>query len=708
MPTRIEEMLRFSGANRLPVILQSEIAECGLACLAMIAGFHGHHTDLVTLRKKFAVSNHGTTLKQLINMAARLELTGRALKLDIGQIGQLQLPCILHWGMDHFVVLKKVKRTSLVLHDPEFGERIVPLGEVNANFTGVALELTPTKEFTPENNQQKLLLGHFWSKISGLKRSLGNIFVLAFLLQFFAIISPLYMQTVVDDVLLRNDQYLLMTLAIGFGLLLIIQTATSFLREHLVLQLANTLNVQMAANLFRHLIRLPMEYFSVRHMGDIVSRFGSLNSVREILTTGVLTAVIDGILALVTLIVMLVYSLRLSLVVLVAVGLYALLRYLLFRPLRVLTEEQIAASARQDTHFMETVRAIQTIKLFEKESDRQSQWQNVLVNAVNKGIRIERWNINYQTANQLLFGLEALVVVYFAAIDVMQGIMSLGMFYAFMTYKTRFTGSVNSFIDKIIDIKMIDVHLGRLADIAFTEQDRNIRHSDSTAPLSIGDVGSETSSKGHIEVRNLSYSYGENEPAVLFDLSFTIAAGETVAITGPSGCGKTTLIKCLMGLFQPSEGEIYVDGLTLGKNPQFRSQIAAVMQDDQLLSGTIAENIACFDPDINMPKVFSCANMACIHEEIIAMPMQYNTLVGDMGSSLSGGQQQRLILARALYREPRILFLDEATSHLDTTNEALISERIKQLSMTRILVAHRPETIKTADRIIALEKRSHL
>lgn len=699
MAERIQDKLNFSGSRRLPMLLQSEIAECGLACLAMIAGYHGYQTDLVTLRKKFALSNHGTTLKQLINMASRLHLSGRALKLDIGQLGQLQLPCILHWGMDHFVVLKKIKRSSLVLHDPEIGERIVPLGEVHAKFTGVALELIPTEEFTPENNQQRLKLKHFWSRISGLKRSLGNILTLAFLLQFFAIISPLYMQTVVDDVLLRNDHYLLVTLALGFGLLLIIQTGTAFLREHLVLQLASNLNVQMAANLFRHLIRLPMEYFSVRHMGDIVSRFGSLNSVREILTTGVLTAIIDGILALVTLMVMFFYSLHLTVVVLIAVALYALLRYLLFRPLRILTEEQIAASARQDTHFMETVRAIQTIKLFEKENDRQSQWQNVLVNAVNKGIRIERWTINYQTANQFLFGLEALIVVYFAAVDVMQGIISLGMFYAFMSYKVRFTGSVSSFIDRLIEIKMLDVHLGRLADIAFTEQDKHVKATECDTVSS----SQKTLIEGHIHVRNLSYSYGENEPPVLFNLNFSIQPGETVAITGPSGCGKTTLIKCLMGLFSPSEGEIHIDGQLLNQRSRYRSQIAAVMQDDQLLSGTVAENIACFDPDINMEKVYSCAHLACIHEEIMAMPMQYNTLVGDMGSSLSGGQQQRLILARALYREPRILFLDEATSHLDTNNETLINDRVKKLPMTRVLVAHRPDTIRSADRVITLE-----
>lgn len=702
MNKRIEHMLNFGSGKRLPIILQAEIAECGLACFAMIASYHGYQTDLVSLRKKFVISNHGTNLQQIMNMASRLELAGRALKLDIGQLGQLQLPCVLHWGMDHFVVLKTLKRNNAIIHDPELGERKVNLDEISAKFSGVALELTPTSEFIAEKVKNTLSLNHFWSKITGLKSSLTNILVLALLLQFFAIISPLYMQTVVDEVLLRNDTYLLVTLAIGFGLLLFIQIGTSFLREHLILQLANSLNIQMASNLFRHLIRLPMEYFSMRHMGDIVSRFSSLTSVREILTNGVLTAIIDGLLAVITLVVMLLYSPRLTFIVVIAVFTYALLRYLLFRPLRVLTEEQIAAAARQDTHFMESVRAIQTIKLFEKENDRQSQWQNVLVNSINKAIRIERWNINYRTTNQLLFGLENLIVIYFAALDVMDSVITLGMFYAFMNYKARFTSSVNSFIERVIEIKMLDVHLGRLADIAFTAQDEHIKAKENSPQIASIAEHTLPPLLGNIEVRNLGYRYGENEPPVFHNVNFTIEAGETVVFTGPSGCGKTTLVKCLMGLLTPYQGNIYIDGQELNKIPYYRSHIAAVMQEDQLLSGTIAENIACFDTEFNMQKVYSCANMACIHEDISRMPMQYNTLVGDMGSSLSGGQLQRVILARALYREPRILFLDEATSHLDIDNEARISEHIKQLAITRVMVAHRPETINAADRLIAL------
>lgn len=661
--TRPDQLLNFSGIRRLPVIHQTEAAECGLACLAMIASFHGYETDLAHLRQRFRVSSHGTNLKSLMDMAARLHLTGRALKLESDSLGGLQLPCILHWDLNHFVVLKSVKSRKAIIHDPASGERALTKEEFDKHFTGIALELTPTNKFEAADARKRLGLHHFWSRISGLKRSLIQILLLSLLLQVFAVISPYYMQTVVDDVILRNDTNLLTVLAFGFGMLLLIETGTHVLRSWVMLYLSSRLNMQMAANLFRHLIRLPTSYFSSRHMGDVVSRFGSLQNVRELLTTSLVAAVVDGVMAVITLTVMFFYSVKLTLLVLVVVLLYAALRLALYRPLRLLTEEQIIAQSKHDSHFMESVRAIQTIKLFQRESDRQSQWQNRLANTINQGIRISRWDIGYDTINRLLFGFENLLVIYFAATAVMGNVFSVGMLYAFISYKSRFVQAMDTLIAKGIELKMLGLHLDRLSDIVFTEteEDELLPNQSSAQPLA-----------GKIEVRNLGFRYGDTEGPAFQNLNFIIEPGETVAITGPSGCGKTTLLKCLMGLLQPTEGEILIDDRPIKQVLEYRSQIAGVMQDDQLLAGSVADNIACFESHIDFERVNQCAQMACIHEEIMKMPMQYNTLVGDMGSSLSGGQRQRIVLARALYRAPRILFMDEATSHLDVASESLL------------------------------------
>jgi len=692
--TRPEGLLNFSGTHRLPVIYQTESAECGLACLAMIASFHGYETDLAHLRQRIQVSNHGTNLKSLIDMAARLHLAARPLKLDSDSVGGLQLPCILHWDLSHFVVLKSVKSRKAIIHDPASGERVLTKEEFDKHFTGIALELTPTSKFEVVDTRKHLGLRHFWSRVSGLKRSLVQIILLSLLLQVFAIVSPFYMQTVVDDVILRNDRNLLVVLAIGFGLLLLIETGAHVLRQWVVLYLSSRLNIQMAANLFRHLIRLPMNYFSTRHMGDVVSRFGSLENVRELLTTSLVASVVDGVMAIITLTVMFFYSVKLTLLVLVVVLLYAALRFALYRPLRLLTEVKIIAQAKHDSYFMESVRAIQTIKLFQRENDRQGQWQNRLADVINQGIQIARWSIGYNTINRLLFGFENLLVIYFAATAVMGNIFSVGMLFAFISYKNRFVGAMDTLIATSIELKMLGLHLDRLSDIVFTDAedlDELLPSQPSSLPLS-----------GKIEVRNLGFQYGETEGPTFRNLNFTIEAGETVAITGPSGCGKTTLLKCLMGLLKPTEGEILIDDRPLTQVVDYRRQVAGVMQDDQLMAGTIADNIACFEPQIDFEHVTYCAQMACIHDEIIRMPMQYNTLVGDMGNSLSGGQKQRIVLARALYRAPRILFMDEATSHLDVANESMVNNHIKQLAVTRVLVAHRPETVESAGRQIAI------
>jgi ATP-binding cassette subfamily B protein RaxB len=685
--------LNFGGQPKLPLVRQAEAAECGLACLAMVAAFHGFVTDLQALRRRFPLGGQGTNLKMLIDIAARLELGGRALKADLGDLDQLQLPCILHWGMNHFVVLKSLHRKRAVIHDPALGIRSIKASELAQHYTGVALELTPTQSFAAAKQVQQMPLTALWSRITGLKRSLIQILFLSLLLQLFAVVAPFYVQTVVDDVILRGDTGLLTVLAAGFGLLLLVEVGTSALRSSFILHLASRLHLQLATNLLKHLLRLPMDYFQRRHLGDVLSRFSSIDAVKDILTTGLVSALVDGLMALVTLIAMFIYDGRLTAIVLAVLAIYVAIRITLYAPLRRLTEESIAAAATTETSLIESIRAIQTIKLFQRESERQAHWQNRLAEAMNKDIRIARLGIGFEVANKLLFGIENILVVYFAALAVMGNVFSVGMFFAFISYKQRFIGAMDGLVTQLIEIKMLGVHLQRIADIAYTPTERQYDPAPPTAKL-----------QGRIEARGISCQYSEFTPPVFSKLDFEIRRGETVAIVGPSGCGKSSLLKILMGLVPATEGEIRIDNLPLANLPHYREHIAGVLQDDQLLSGSIADNIACHDHLLDLEKVARCADMACIHEDILNMPMQYNTPVGDMGSTLSGGQVQRIMLARAFYREPAILFLDEATSHLDIDMEKMINAHIATLNITRVLVAHRPETIRMADRVIELRQ----
>ncbi|GAA4272262.1 peptidase domain-containing ABC transporter [Aquimarina gracilis] len=687
-------LLNFGKRKRLPTVIQTEVAECGLASVAMVANYFGHKVDLNALRRKYSISSKGATLQGLIKLADSLHLSSRPLRLELEELSQLKKPCILHWDLNHFVVLKSVKGNNITIHDPAVGVRTLKLDEVSKHFTGVALELTPTAEFIPEKIAKKAKLSDFWTRITGLKGALGQILILSLLLQVFAIASPFYMQLVVDDVIISRDLDLLLILALGFGLMKLVNLAVTALRGVVILYMGTQLNVQMAANLLRHLLKLPMGYFEKRHIGDIISRFRSLEDVKQLLTTGLIETIVDGIMAIGLLIMMFIYSVKLALIVSVAVVVYILIRLVLYKPYRQLTEEAIVADAKQNSNFMETVRGIQSVKLFGNESQRQTVWHNYYADTMNAGIRIGKLEIGYNAINGFLFGLENIIVIYLAASLVIDSLMTIGMLYAFMSYKRQFTEKASALVNKFIQFKMLSLHMERLGDIILTQPEKDIESQRQLPQV-----------KGELSLENISFRYSDNEPYLFQNLDFKIEQGSSVAIIGASGCGKTTLMKIMLGLLKPETGGIFIDGYDIRKVGLriYRNEIGTVMQSDQLLSGSIADNICFFDPEFDQQWIESCAQMAAIHQDIIQMPMGYHTLIGDMGSSLSGGQKQRLLLARALYKRPKILFLDEATSHLDVGLESVVNETVKKLNITRIIIAHRPDTIAMADQVVALQ-----
>lgn len=689
------DKLQFFSSQRLPVIQQTEAAECGLACLAMVAGFHGFHASLTELRTQFNLSLQGATLLDLMNFAEHLQLTGRPLRIELEQLELLQLPAVLHWDMNHFVVLEQVKGNRCVIIDPARGRLTLSLAEVSNHFTGIALELQPTADFQQKVQGERLRLRDFWSSVTGLKRSLTVLLALTLLLQIFTLAAPYYMQLVVDDVLLSADRNLLLVLAIGFALLMVFDAFTTALRGFVILHLGSALNLQMAANMFHHLVRLPLSFFEKRHIGDVLSRFGSLGKVKDMLVNGMLEALIDGLMALTILVVLFWYSATLAAVVCGALALYLLVRLMLYPRYREAIEQEILAGAKEHSHQIETLRAMQTVKLFGAEANREGQWQQLYVDVINQNIRVGMFNMNYQLSNKLISGLENILVVYLGARAVLDGGFSTGMLFAFMAYKTQFIERSIRLIDKFIQFRMLELHFERLADIALT-------------PVEVisGAGRSPHEVKGTLAVQHLSFRYSDNAPFVINQLSLQIRAGESVALVGPSGYGKTTLLKLMLGMLQPSAGQVLVDGIALEQLDQrhFRAQIASVMQDDQLLSGSIRDNICFFADQIDDEWLHQCARMAAIADDIDKMPMKYATLIGDMGSSLSGGQKQRVLIARALYRRPKILLMDEATSHLDPQTEAAVNHAIRQLQITRVIIAHRPETIAAADRVIDLQQ----
>jgi len=689
------DRLDFGWGPRLPMTLQTEAAECGLACLAMVTSYYGQPSEITELRRRISVSLKGVNLKDLVGMADRLGFASRPVRLELDELRLLRTPCILHWDLNHFVVLKRATREDIVIHDPAVGVRRLPMTVVSKHFTGVALELTSVGGFQPSQAAPRVRFRSLLGRMVGLKQSLAQLLLLALAIEIFALVGPFFIQWVVDHALATADRELLLTLALGFGLLVLLKTGVSAMRGWMVIVLGASLKVQGRSNLFSHLVGLPAAYFEARHLGDVMSRFGSQETILQAITTDMVETVLDGLLASLTLLIMFVYSPVLAATVLVGAVLYGLLRWATYTPLRHASAEAIVWGARRDTHFLETLRGIKTIKLFNAQEDRRAHWLNLLVETVNRQLTAQKLRLLFTTSNALLIGSLAILLVWLGAVRVIDNVMSIGMLLAFLAYMEQFLERVSNLIDRAVDLTMLRLHAERLADVALTapEPYESPLAASEVLPPSVG-----------IEVRNLRFRYGENEPWVLDDVSFRVEPGETVAIVGPSGCGKTSLLKILASLLEPARGEILVDGKPLAHVgiARWRSTIGVVMQDDQLFAGSVADNICFFSERPELKRIEECARLAAVHEDIAAMPMGYNTLIGDMGTVLSGGQKQRVLIARALYRQPSILLLDEATSQLDVTAEMAVSGAIRNLRVTRVIIAHRPETIRSCDRVIRL------
>lgn len=684
-----------SPRHRLPVVQQNEIAECGLACLTMIALYYGHDVDLASLRRRFPVSLKGASLSRLIAIAGNLGFDTRPLRAEVEHLADLRPPCILHWDLNHFVVLKRIDRGRVEIHDPARGYVSMSLAEFSRHFTGVVLELVPSASFTPIQARQRISLRSLVGRVHGVRSAVTQILLLAFALEVLTLVLPLALQWVLDLVLVSSDLGLLSLIGIGFLAVVVFQSAIAMMRGWVVAELGASLSAQWMNNLFGHLLRLPLDYFEKRTVGGVLSRFISVQSVQQTLTGSFVEALLDGLTIVFVLLLLVMYSASLTLLVLCAFGLYTTLRWLTYRRLRRLKEEQLSFLGRQQSQMIESMEGIQTIKLANKQDERRARVANATIEVAHREAAIGRVTATFSALSRLIFGALRILLIWISAVFVLRGEFTAGMLVVFVAYSDLFATRAGSLIDKLVEFRLLGMHGERIADIAL-ESPEQYAHSEYTGPPP----------KPTIEVDNVSFRYAEDDQWVLHECSFTIQAGESVAIIGPSGCGKTTLAKILLGLLHPISGNIRIGGIDVERFGfvAYRELCSAVMQEDALFAGSIADNISFFDSDASMERIEAAARVAQIHDDIVMMPMGYESLVGDMGSALSGGQKQRVLLARALYRRPAILLLDEATSHLDVVCERCVNDSISELAITRIVIAHRPETIRSADRVIELRR----
>ncbi len=685
--------LNITGHRKVPVIIAAEAAECGLACIAMIACYHGHDIDLNGMRQRFSLSLTGATLRSLMGFSDELDLSPRPLRVELTHLRKVQCPAILHWDLDHFVVLVKAGRRRITIHDPAAGKCTFGMAEASKHFTGVVLELVPATNFTPIVAKGSLPFWALWSSMKGGHSAFVQVLILSLALQIATFAAPFQVQLIVDQALYRFDADLLTVIALGFGGLALAAAGLDALRSWALRVYGQLLTFQVVGNLVRHLMRLPAGFFEKRHLGDILSRIGSVQPIQDAITKGLIAVLIDGTMAFIAAAVLFFYSTLLACIVLAGVALQLFVAMAYYSATRARMQEEIVAKAKESTVIMESVRAAITIKLLGREAEREGAWRNAYISVVNAGFRVGKLQIGQAFLQTAISGLQTVFVTYLAARMVIaaEG-FSVGMLFAFLSFRQTFTDRAVALINQGLQFRLLGLHLDRVSDIVVNQIEAT-----GPAPAMVF--------RGGIRAEGLSFRYGSTDPWVLKNLSLEVQPGEFVAITGMSGCGKSTLLKLLMGLYLPTEGKIELDGhlSDAGRWRSWRQHIGFVAQDDRLLSGSLAENISAFDPDLDMARVEAAAEAARVAEDIARFPMRYLSLVGDMGSTLSGGQRQRVLLARALYRQPKLLFLDEGTANLDEATEEMLADLIANMQITRIIVAHRPALVRRASKVFVME-----
>lgn len=691
---QIINLLDLRWQRRVPVIHQTETAECGLACLAMICGHFGKNIDLIYLRRKFNLSARGATLAGINGIAEQLGMATRALSLELDELRVLKTPCILHWDFSHFVVLVSVKRNRYVLHDPARGIRYISREEMSRYFTGVALEVWPGSEFQSETLQTRISLRSLINSIYGIKRTLAKIFCLSVVIEAINLLMPVGTQLVMDHAIPAGDRGLLTLISAALMFFILLKAATSTLRVWSSLVMSTLINVQWQSGLFDHLLRLPLAFFERRKLGDIQSRFDSLDTLRATFTTSVIGFIMDSIMVVGVFVMMLLYGGYLTWIVLCFTTIYIFIRLVTYGNYRQISEECLVREARAASYFMETLYGIATVKIQGMVGIRGAHWLNMKIDAINSGIKLTRMDLLFGGINTFVTACDQIVILWLGAGLVIDNQMTIGMFVAFSSFRGQFSERVASLTSFLLQLRIMSLHNERIADIALHEKEEKKPEIEIVAHM--GPIS--------LETNGLSYRYDSQSAPIFSALSLSVAPGESVAITGASGAGKTTLMKVLCGLFEPDSGRVLINGIDIrqiGIN-NYHRMIACVMQDDRLFSGSIRENICGFTEEMDEEWMVECARASHIHDVIMNMPMGYETLIGELGEGLSGGQKQRIFIARALYRKPGILFMDEATSALDSESEHFVNVAIKNMNITRVIIAHRETTLRTVDRVISI------
>src|SRR5574338_34465 len=681
--------------RRVPVLRQMATMECGAACLAMILSYYGRKTSIPEASNYLGFGRDGASALAIAVAGRDQGLRVRAYTIEPANLKDVKCPAIVHWNFNHFLIVERWTPKYVDVVDPGIGRRRLSAAEFDAGFTGVVLVFEPGVNFERRTGAQPFWRGFLIKYVLQTPGLLVQIIGATLLLQLFGLILPIFTKILVDHVLPMHNADLLTILGLGMLMMLVAQVVTGYLRSALLVHVQARLDAQMMLSFFEHLLTLPFKFFQQRSSGDLLMRLGSNAVIREMLTGQTISMVLDGSLVLAYVLLILLQFPVFGLVIIGIALLQVVLLLSTTRKVHNLVQSDLAAQAQSQSYLVETLSRIETVKAAGAEERIFDHWANLFFNQLNVSLQRNYLSIVIETGVTGLRILSPMLLLWIGASKVLNGTMSLGTMLALNTLAASVMAPLASLIANGQRLQLVGSHLERIADVlqAEPEQDtQKVRRADRQT--------------GAIELQNVSFRYNPKAPLVLKNISIKIEPGQKIALVGRTGSGKSTLARLLLGFHAPTSGTILYDGVPLEEMNYrtLRRQFGAVLQDPQLFSGSIRQNISFNDPALPLEKIVETAKLAHIHDEIMALPMNYEAIIAEGSSTLAGGQCQRLSIARALAHEPAILLLDEATSHLDVLTEQLVEENLSSLSCTRIVIAHRLSTIRNADVILVLHE----
>ena len=689
---------KFQLWQAYPFIQQQSSSDCGAACLAMISQYWGKRFGLNFLRETAGVGRSGASLKGLAKAAEKIGYQARPVRASLSRLVEQKNPWIAHWKGDHYIVVYKVKDDKVLISDPAQGKYQISRQEFLADWTGYALLLDPTEQLYQVPGEKRSL-GRFVSLLWPYRYLGLQIILASVLIQIFALVSPLFTQIILDQIVVTKSQTTLNVMVIGALIFGIWGMGLSSVRSYLLSYLSNRLDLTMIGGFIKHALNLPLKFFESRRVGDIITRVQENQKIQQFLIGQVMLSWLNMVSGLVYLCLMLYYNWQLTLLVIALIPPIVILTLVATPLLRKLSREGFNAVADQNSSLVEMLTGISTVKAVAAEQELRWGWEDKLTHQLNVRFKGQKLAINLGLLSGLIDSIGGSILLWYGATLVIQGQLTIGQYVAFNMMKGHIISPVMALVGLWDELQEVLISVERLNDV-FNAKPEEANPASSMVLSKV---------RGEVRLDNVTFRYdSEAERNAIQNISLEVGVGQTLAIVGRSGSGKSTLVKLLQGLYYPTSGQIWIDGHELKhlSLPSLRSQMGVVPQDCFLFSGTILENITMHRPNFSLEQVIETAKLAEAHPFIQAMPLGYNTKVGERGTNLSGGQRQRIAIARALLGSPPILILDEATSSLDTESERRFQENLARLSKERttFIIAHRLSTVRNADCIIVLDK----